>query len=157
LPKLRTGAGVAGTAELVLGDEVATEEEGELELIGELDELGLERIKDGDDDDGDDDDEGVGLAVDMTELVDVVDTALVELDEVEDGDVDGTIGPELLDAIVDEMLEIGELPRLELDERAAFGLLEDDEIALLSVSKLIFYGEHQDIHTCLWQRSCLKE
>ncbi|KAH0139771.1 hypothetical protein KCU67_g15058, partial [Aureobasidium melanogenum] len=153
----RHGVGVAGTAKLVLGDEVATEEEGELELIRELDELGLERIKDDDDDDDDDDDEGVGLAVDMTELVDVVDTALVELDEVEDGDVGETIGLKLLDAIVDEMLEIGELPRLELDEGAAFGLLEDDELALLSVSKFIFYGEYQDIHTCLWQRSCLKE
>lgn len=144
--------GVADTAELVLGDEAATEEEeGELELIGELDELELEleRIKDDDDNEDDDvDDEGVGLAVDVTEL-DMVDAALPELNEAEDGNVDEAMDLELLDAIVDDMLEIDELPRLDCDEDAAFGLFEGDELALLSVSESVFYLERPEIHTCL--------
>lgn len=125
--------GVVCPAELVLDDEVATEEDGELELIGVLDERVLERIED--DDDNEDEDEGDGLAVDVTELVE----ALLDLDEVEDSEVDGTMEMELLDAVVGDTLEMDELLRLELDGEAAFELLEDDELALPTVSESVLY------------------
>lgn len=128
----------------MLDEDEATEDESELDLIEELDELTLKRTEnddnddddeDNDDDNEDDNEERVELAVDVTELGDVVDTALLELDEVEDSVVDGTTELELLEMIVEDMLEMDELARLELDEEAAFELLEDDEPALLSVSK----------------------
>lgn len=145
--------GVADSIELVLAEEEAVAaDEGELELIEKLDELRLDRVEDDDNNDDDKDkeeDAGVGLVVDLKELDDVVEKAMLNLDEVEDGEVNETTGLELLDEDVEDMPATDELPRLELDEEAAFRLFQDDELALQYVSKPVIYPERPNIYTCL--------
>lgn len=102
MPELRTGVAIADAAELV-PDEGALEDE-ELELVRVLDDLELE-------DDG----------IDRLD-VDVVDLALLVLDEEEEGDEDEPAGAELLDEIMDDTLA--------RDEVAATGLLRDGEAAI---------------------------
>jgi hypothetical protein len=112
---LRTGVGNADAAELAVDelaaineelvlDEAAAEDE-ELELDPILDELEIE------------DDDEVGL------VVDVVDPALLLLDEEEEGDEDERTGMELLSEIAGD--------RLALDEEAAAWLVRDDRLAEL--------------------------
>lgn len=139
--------GVADSAEVDLAEEEAVEEvEGDPELTEELDEVERNRVED---EDNEDVDTGVWLAVDVTELNDVAETAFLDLDEVVDGEVDETLGLELLDESLEDMPEMDELPRLELDDEAAVRVFEVDELALLPVSMPVTHLVCPRIHTCL--------